>query len=196
MRKFAHIISLIFNPPIFFLTMPFLVVYKQTQDPWISLRWTLFSFVFIFVSLTFLFVGKVKGNYSDLDLSKKEERDKFYNTLLILVFVYLVASFFFRGVMFALSIISIGLLFGMIVFKVVNKYIKASIHVAIICAFVTTITTLFGAQYFLITFWIIPLVGWARVYLKRHTLKEVLLGSVLGSFITIVTFLIGKYIYT
>lgn len=193
-RLFAKIVSLVFNPVIFLFSLPFIVVYKQTESISYALKWQLFSGFFVVIGLLIIYLGIRRGIFSDIDLSQKKEREEFYYFALVLSFFYLIISLFFKGIFFYLSIVGLGIFLAIIIFTFVNKFIKASIHLASLCAFITTITILFGINYFWLTFWIIPLVSWSRLYLKKHTKKELILGSILGILITLATFLMAAKI--
>lgn len=194
MILFAELFSFLFNPAVFFFLMPYFVVYRQTGNNISAVKWELFSFIFLFVGFVLLLFGRYKKIFSDIDLSSRAERAKFYIVLWFLAFAYLFAAILFRGLFFDLSVISLGISLGIIVFTFVNMFIKASIHVAVACAFVITVSVLYGQNGFLWTIWIIPLVSWARIVLKKHTIYEVTFGGLLGTLITFVTFLIRRYI--
>lgn len=192
---FARFISFIFNPTVFFLMMPFLIVYHQTRSGFYALKWEIFSFLFLFLGIVLFFVGRLKGTFSDEDVSKREERYRLYIMSYLLAFIYFIASIFFKGISFPLSIISFGIIFGILIFNLVNYRIKASIHMAVASAFVITVGVLYGWVFSLFILWIIPLVLWARIISKKHSIKEAVLGGILGIGITLITALIGKQLY-
>ncbi|MCL4353101.1 hypothetical protein M1615_01350 [Patescibacteria group bacterium] len=73
-----------------------------------------------------------------------------------------------------------------------NHFAKISIHAAVIFAFVISMAFMYGAKALIATFWMIPLVAWARIESKKHTVGEVVLGGLSGSLITVITFILGK----
>lgn len=190
----AHLLSYLFNPLLFFLLMPYLVVLKQTNDTFVALKWTMFSALFVGAGLLIVLIGKIRGTFSDFDLSKRKERAKFYILLWPLLICYVIAAFLFRGMFFSLSIIAIGIVIGLVLFELVNRKIKASIHIGVAVAFAMAIGILFGWVYFGITILIVPLLAWARLILKRHTIEEVFTGAFLGTIITSVTVMLAKVI--
>jgi hypothetical protein len=193
-RILAEVLSLVFNPVIFLFSLPFLVVYRQTTNLSSAIKWELFSGFFVVIGLAIIYLGIRRGIFSDEDLSKRQEREEFYYFALILSFTYLIASLLLRGIFFHLSIVGLGLFLAIIIFTFVNKFIKASVHLGALWAFIITVSLLFGLNYFWLTIWIVPLVMWARLYLKRHTKKELIVGSMLGIFITLATFLMAVII--
>lgn len=191
----AEFISYLFHPVILFLLMPFLVVYWQTGNGISALKWQIFSSAFIFLAVIIIFMEIMRGDFSDFDISKKNERLKFYIIILMIGVLYLLSAYYFKGIYFSLSIISMGIAFGIIVFAFINRFIKASVHVCVATAFVITNSILFGNTVLLLTLWIVPLLAWTRLTLKQHTIQEVLAGGFLGIVITIMTFLFGLQFY-
>lgn len=195
MLALARFLSFLFHPVTLLLPTPFLIVYKETYNGFYALKWEVFSFFFIFLGIILFLLGRFTGLFSDSDLSKREERYAFYKMLLFLVFLYFLLSVFFKGIFFPMSIISLGILLGIAGFEIINKHIKASIHVGVASAFVVTLSLLFGSHAVLASVWTIPLVSWSRIALKKHTLTEILVGGFFGTAVTLLTFLIGKYIH-
>lgn len=195
MKLFAKFLSYLFHPILFFLIMPFFVVYRQTESSLYAIKWMVFSSVFILFGVMAILFETLKGDFSDFDISQKEQRMKFYMIMFIIGFVYLFAALYFKGIFFPLSIISLGIALGLIIFAFVSHYIKASIHVAVASAFVATIALLYKNGSIIEIGLIVPLIAWARIILKRHTLFEVFIGGLLGIVITLITFFLGKFIY-
>jgi hypothetical protein len=193
-KLLAEIISIVFNPVVFLITFPLMIVYKETTSISAALKWEIFTGFFVAVGLLIIYFGIRKGVFSDEDLSKRKEREEFYYFALVISFVYLVAALLLKGIFFYLSIAGIGIFLAIIILTFVNRHIKASIHMASLCSFIVTISVLFGINYFWFSFWIVPLIFWSRLYLKRHTRKELILGGLLGIVITLATFLMAAKI--
>jgi len=150
---------------------------------------------FIGFGIIAFFLGKWRGIFSDYDLTKKEEREKFYAVAAILAVSYFTIAFSFKGIFFPISIVALGIVLGIILLVFINLYIKASIHIAVITAFVITMEYLYDQNTFWTLFIIIPLLAWSRLILKRHTIPELIVGVLLGTGITIITFFAGKLLY-
>jgi membrane-associated phospholipid phosphatase len=94
----------------------------------------------------------------------------------------LYGSYLLTAVMFCYTINSTIVL-------VINFYWKISVHATGVGGPLAALTVIYGwpvAPLFLL----IPLVGWARVFLKAHTLGQVVAGSVLGFILTLVQLLL------
>lgn len=141
-----------------------------------------------------MLLGRWRGMFSDHELSIKEERSRFYAIVWVLAFVYLIIALYFKGSIFPLSIIALGILLGIVIFELANRFIKVSMHVAVACAFVLAIGLLYGQTPFLATVWIVPLLSWARISLKKHTMGEVIAGGSLGVGVVGLTIFIQRYL--
>lgn len=196
MRKIAQIVSLIFSPINFLLITPYIVVHSQIPSRLYAIKWTLYSAIFIATGVIFILFGKLVGIFSDFDISQREQRIRIYVVAWFLVVAYWLSSLFFKGIFFPISIIAFGLVVGIFFFTIINRFVKASIHMGFACAFVVTASILWKGDTFLKVCWIIPLVMWSRLVLKKHTWREVITGSVLGTILTLFTLYIGKLLYS
>lgn len=195
MRIFlAELISLIFHPVVLAFLMPFVIVYRHTGSGIYALKWEIFSAAFMLVGIALLLMGRWKGFFSDSDITRREERYNLYILSFMIAFLYFAAALFFKGILFPLSIVSLGIILATGIFLVVNHFLKASIHMGVVCAFVVAVGALYGWTAFFLVLLTIPLVFWSRIVLKRHTLREAIAGGVLGSLVTLLTILIGKYL--
>jgi len=194
-KKIAQLISFVFSPISFLFITPYVVVHSQISSRLYAIKWSLFSLLFIGTGVLFILVGRVFGVFSDFDISHREERIKIYIASWILVVLYWLCALFFKGIFFPISIIAFGLVIGIFFFTIVNRFVKASIHTGFACAFIITASILWGGNNFLKVIWILPLVIWSRLFLKKHSIKEVITGGLLGSALTFVTFLLTKFLY-
>jgi len=71
------------------------------------------------------------------------------------------------------------------ILSLVTLFWKISFHGAAISAAATT-TVMVAGSYAWPVVLLVPLVGWARVRLKRHTLRQVIYGSLLGVLIALI----------
>lgn len=192
---FAELFSFMFHPVVFSLMTPFFVVYRETYNEKYALKWAIFTALFIGLFIVTFGIGRVKGIFSDIDVSKRSERTKFYLILCPFILVYILLSFLFKGIFFPLLLIAVGMIFGLILYEVVTLKIKASMHVGIAVAWAITMGILYGPLVFMISCSIIPIVIWARLRLKRHSVSEIVAGGALGAVITFLSFFLGKVVY-
>ena len=133
-KKIAEIISLILNPLVLLMPVPFFLVFEKTDNLIRSLAWTGISTFFICLYLILIIVGIKFRIFSDLDVSKREQRPVLFLVGLFLAISYLVFLFLFHapGI---LQIGTLALILGLFVIGVVNMFTKVSGHLAVLSAF-------------------------------------------------------------
>lgn len=188
----ARYTSLILHPIVFAFVLPFIVVYHNTQNVEYGLQWMIFTVFFVFIGFLAFFILRPKDVFTDFDLSHKNKRPIFYATALLFAVLYFIVAVLFKGIFFPLTIVSIGVILGIVLFELVNFYLKASIHVGMVSALVVTVGLLYGFTAGLAILWTPFALGWSRLVLKKHTKPEIIIGGVLGSMVTIITFAVAR----
>lgn len=186
----ARIISTVFNP--FFVLPPtlYLLIDKAANNDIYAFKWAMFSFVFISIVGIFVVFGVILGIFSDMDVSKREERPLFFAFTGIVAILYLISILIFNAPKVLLvTVFAISL--GLVLIAIVNSKIKVSVHVATISSLISSVAIIYGGV-FLFAFSIIPVVAWSRVKTKRHTLLEAVTGGILGIALTIIVYIVGK----
>ena len=119
---------------------------------------------------------------SELHIPVRQQRNLPYAINIVSNFVgfMLIARFLGLGALAAVMLINVAL--GCVV-TLVNLYWKISAHVIGAGMPLAVLVWFFGWAA-LPFFLLIPLVGWARLYLKAHTLSQVVAGAILGFTLT------------
>jgi hypothetical protein len=188
----AEIISLILNPLLILVPVPFFLVYEKTGSLMLSFVWTVVSVSFLFVYFLAILAGIKIGVVSDLDISKREQRPLLFLIGMILALIYFATLFLFH----APGILIIGticIILGIIILGVVNMFTKVSWHLAVLSALLTFLIIAEGWRA-LLGLLLLPVVAWARIKTKNHTLFQTILGTVLGTGTVIVIYVIFKYV--
>jgi membrane-associated phospholipid phosphatase len=186
-RDLARILSTIFNP---FLTAIALFVIlshiraNSTEEFW----WLLFLSTF-FTSIgpmLFIFWLYATDRISDLDMSIREEREKVFGVFVIFYLLGTIALWLTHSPRLLIATMA-GYSLSTIVVQYITRYWKISTHALGITAPLVALSLLYGTQPlpFLV---LIPMVCWARVYLKAHTVAQVIAGAALGSVSVILFF--------
>lgn len=186
----ARIISYISNPLIIMLPTPFLLVDKVSNNDIYALKWTIFSYVFIGMVVLFVAIEVLFGIFSNFDISKKEQRPLFFSFVGLITFFYLLALLLLNGPKI-LFVAVFATMAGLLAMTIVNKWIKASVHVAAISAFIFSIGIIYGGLY-LFGLLIVPLIAWSRVKTKKHTAIEAAVGGVVGILVTMIVYLVSR----
>ncbi len=115
---------------------------------------------------------------SDLDISVREERERVFG---MFVGLYLAGTLVLYALHAPPMIVATmaGYTAAAGLMQYITRYWKISAHAVGITAPLVVLVALYGEQPlpFLL---LIPIVGWARVYLKAHTLLQVCAGVALG----------------
>lgn len=147
--------------------------------------------IFLPLSLRMYFKSK-NGSYTNFDVSDRIQRKSLYTFALPLMVIVTIILFATKQK----ENLSISVLFAtilIIVSQVVNLYIKSSMHVALniyLSFLVIPMNLKTGIILLFLTF----LIGWSRVNLKRHTIKEVLFGCLIGTTISIIMLFAEGYL--
>lgn len=174
----ARFLSFIFNPLILLLTVPFFLLLRLGSELNYALTWTGYTFFFLIALTLFIRECVKRGIFTNMDVSKREQRPLLFNVSILMTILYLGGLYLFDGPQI-LVIITVGVMLGIVLISIINTRIKASMHVATISALIFTTAIVFSGYYLLLLF-LIPLVAWARLKIKRHTLSETVVGGLLG----------------
>lgn len=188
----AQLISIIFHPAVISIATPFVLFFLVEHEASYSLLWFFYPLVFVVFVIVFTLYGMKMKMFSDFDVTKRKERRPLYFFVIFLSFLYLLLLVLFHGPK-SLMVLGVGVLIGAIIFELVNRRLKASVHVASVSAFMCTLALLYGGVFFFLPL-LVPVIAWSRIHMKRHTFSEALMGGVVGTFLTVVIYLVIEYI--
>lgn len=192
MTKIAKYISIIGHP---LLTIPVFIVIVMFKfndfHKAFLISSLIIGFVFIPVILWMYFKSK-NGSYTNFDVSDKTQRKSlflFAVPLLLIVTIILYktnqSSNLCISVLFALILVIIS--------QIINIFIKSSLHVSLNIYLAALIFTI-DYKISLIVLLFTGLLCWSRVKLKRHTIKEVVFGLLIGTCISLIMLKFEGYI--
>ena len=149
---------------------------------------------FLFTSTFFTSLGPMlyilwlyaSDRIADLDLSVRSEREAVFSTFVIF-YTLGTATLWLIGAPRLLIATMAGYAVASLVVGYITRYWKISTHALGISASMVALTYVYHQQPlpFLV---LIPIVGWSRVYLKAHTVAQVLAGIALGATSVIVVY--------
>ena len=184
MEKFAQVISGIFSP----VAESLAIIWLATNMNITFLGWTkVFSlslFFIFFLPYGFFFYLKKNKKISDNDISKRGERHRFNIFTFFSIALFLAIMFFFNEK--ALVFFYLRLLTPFFIYIIITFFWKISGHMVVNSIFVQLIYFYTkNPLLLLLGIFVLFLVGWSRVYLKRHTLVQVSFGGLLPLIILI-----------
>lgn len=173
----SRLISNIFNPLTALLVYFVYFSYQHyTWEEMLHRFWPILLIVALPVSFWIVWNVK-KGNYSNMDVSNRNQRKSLYVVIGIVMLVYLIVFYMMNK---SIDTIMPFLLILLFLMQISNYFIKSSMHTAFN---VITAAFFFNQDVKLGVLWLIIaiIVGLTRIVLKRHTLSEVLMGGFLAA---------------
>lgn len=192
LKKIAQFISTVLNPITLLSPVAYFLVLRQTGNHELAFFWEIISLIFLLIVSVFILIGIEEKIFSDIDISKRKQRPLLFTFAMGLCAIYIVFLYFLKAPSI-LFITAFTIILGIIIFEAVNRVTKASIHVGTISAFTTSVSLVYGGLFYL-TLFLIPLVAWSRIKTHNHTKKQTVIGGSLGILITLVVYVIFKYI--
>jgi membrane-associated phospholipid phosphatase len=186
-RDLARILSTIFNPFLTALALFVILAHasaRNTLDFW----WLLFLSTFFTSIGPMLYVFWLYGTdrISDLDMSVRHEREAVFGAFVVFYLLGTIVMWLVHAPRLMIAAMAAYTLSTLVV-QYITRYWKISTHAIGITAPLVALTLLYGSQTlpFLV---LIPMVCWARVYLKAHTVMQVIAGAVLATISTVLFF--------
>jgi membrane-associated phospholipid phosphatase len=177
LTRFARLVSNLFSPAALALPVMVLGVYvSHVPGTW---RYAvLFTAVAVLLPLLDMSYLMAAGKVSDFHLDKRHERRRPFlvSTLCLSLALVLFRLTDAPPVMMAMA--QATLLQTLVLFVITLGW-KISIHMATVTSVVTFMLLAFGSEA-LAFLAVIPLVGWARLLLKRHNLPQLVAGGIVG----------------
>ena len=194
--RLARWISVLFDSSI--ISLPVFFAFGWTATGVTGLVWAgLILLIITGIPLAYLILGQRWGWVSDFEMTQRSERPRFIlvslsSDLLALAIIYL-----FHGPSLLLVMVLTYLCLGVTMFTVSNFW-KISLHMAGVSGFSMALAFVFGAPA-LVAFFSLPLVAWARLHRRKHTIAQLIAGAFAGSLITVLVFglssLLGLFIF-
>jgi len=187
----ARIFSTICNP--FLTALTLFVIMAHAEATSTAQFWEL-----LFVSTAFTSIGPMlfvlwlysTDRIADLDMSVRSERERVFGAFVLFYWVGTGVLWLIHAPTLIVATMG-GYAAASLVVQYITRYWKISTHALGITAPLVASLYLFGREP-LPFFVLVPIVCWARVYLRAHTLWQVLAGSALGALTTVTFFAIFR----
>jgi len=181
--RFARYVSIILSPSIVSLPLLLLIALYHQSNLLLAAGYTALTLIFLSIGpLLYIAIGVRKGHLSDMDVTRRSERLKPFLFGLASATVVLVMLIVTNAPHNLQNIVLVTIICGLI-FMIITLWWKISIHASALSGAVTFVAMLYGTTA-LPLFSLVILVSWSRVVMRRHTLGQVIAGSVLGAALT------------
>jgi len=183
--RFARYVSNILAPATISLPFILLVAFYQAQDKLSALIYACITLFFLSVGpLLYIIIGVRLGKLSDIDVSRRSQRFGPFLFGIVSVTIGWIVLSLINGPR-NLQTVMIMTIFSGTVMMVITLWWKISMHASSLGGVATMLTALYGAV-MLPLFILLILVSWSRVVLRRHTVPQVIAGSLAGIVLTLV----------
>jgi membrane-associated phospholipid phosphatase len=189
----ARIFSTVLNPFLTALALFVIVAHEKAKD-------TQTFWFFLFTSTFFTSIGPMlyvfwlyaTDRISDLDMSVRSERERVFGIFVLFYAIGTLVLYQLHAPALLTASMA-GYTFAALVTQYITRYWKISTHALGISAPLVVLIYLYHLQPlpFLV---LIPIVGWSRVWLRAHTVLQVVAGTALGVVSVLVFFRIFKLI--
>lgn len=183
----ARIFSTVCNP--FLTSLALFVILAGARSNGAPDFWILLFNSAFFTSIApmlFIFYLYATDRISDLDMSIRTERERVFIAFVVLYALGSLDLWLIRAPTIMTASMA-GYAASLLIVQWITRYWKISTHALGITAPLVALTVLFGERP--VPFYIlIPLVGWSRVYLRAHTLLQVVAGTLLAAVNTLLFF--------
>jgi membrane-associated phospholipid phosphatase len=173
----------VLNPTYSLLPILMLVTYNATGSWFEALEWTALAASIVLLPMLLFIHRRVRaGIYADNQVSVREQRHVIYALGALCTGLYSITVYTLDGPL-ELKATLMALFAAGLVAMVFNFLSKISIHTGGIAGLVTILIILFGRGA-LPAVVLVPLVGWSRVVLGRHTIQQVVAGALTAVVVT------------
>ena len=179
-RWVSHLIS----PHIVGVVITAAIAFQYSQNPFETLMWLSLLLPLIIVPpLAYLFWLTYKGQIEDIYMPRRETRIRPLTVMMVWLLVCrgLIRYWAAPQIVEAFVLVTIVLV-GIL--SLVTLFWKISFHGATISAAATATVMVTGSYAWPVVL-LIPLVGWSRIRLQRHTPRQVIYGSLVGALIAL-----------
>ena len=177
--RMARHVSNILSPASISLPFIVLVALYRASDKLTALLYALITLFFVSVGpLAYIVIGVHLGKLSDIDISHRSERARPFLFGISSTLVGLLVLLLIQGPKNLQTALIITIV-SAIILLITTLWWKISIHASSLGGVATMLTALYGAA-MLPCFFLLILVSWSRVVLRRHTILQVIAGSLVS----------------
>jgi membrane-associated phospholipid phosphatase len=188
----ARIFSNIISPPVIFAVLGLALAWRELPI-WPGFLWAaVYGLLVSLLPILFVVYRLRTGQISDLHMNTTRERRLPYLVGVGAAVLALAVIAIFDGpqLLFCLSLVSV---IELGVLAVINDFWKISIHATSIAGATVIVALVYGLPFGLLLLPLVLLVSWLRLYLRRHTVAQVLAGLALGTFAPLSMYVLGCF---
>jgi hypothetical protein len=184
-NRLARWISIIFDSSV--LSVPIFLAIGWTSSQDTGLAWAAVTLLIVTgIPLTYILIGRKVGWVSDFEISQRSDRPRFILLSLGSDVIALLLLSFSNGPQLLRVMVLAYLCLGATMITI-SSFWKISLHMAGVGGFSTALVFVFGSPA-LFAFLSLPLVAWARLHRRKHTIMQLVAGAFAGILTTAIVF--------
>ncbi|GAB4515779.1 MAG: hypothetical protein OHK0046_19730 [Anaerolineae bacterium] len=182
--SWARVVSDIFSPPVVWGVFAVFIALLDAPTNQHAFLWaSVYILMVCMLPVMYIAVMVKRGEITDIHMRVREQRIKpFLVSIACTILAWLTLRY-----LGAPRVVPLFVLFSLaqlLIMAVITLVWQISVHAICITGLSVATAAFFGWLPALLTLPLIPLVGAARLKLKRHTLAQVVAGSVVGAVVT------------
>ncbi len=186
-EKLAELTSNIINPFLLSFAVIILLVMKSAVSASEATKWALISIAISVLPVFIIVICLVRQKKLEgVFVNPRHQRNGIYLLASVIGAIACGVMWYF-GAPRLLSVTFTAGLAAIVIFMIVNRFWKISLHTAFASASVTIITIVCGSIGAL-TILLLPPVAWSRIKLKQHSPAQVITGALLSAAIVVAVF--------
>ena len=186
-ERIANLTSNILNPFLVSLVLILLLSFKSTSSALDAVKWLLISIAVSILPVFGVIIYLVRSQkLENAFINVRKQRTKIYLLASVCAGVGCIILPYLEAPPTLIATFVAGFS-AVVVFMCINFLWKISLHTALITASVAILIILYGSIA-AITIVLVPLIAWARIELKHHSLAQVAAGALLAALIVVVVF--------
>lgn len=181
--RLARLLTEIFAPsPVGVVAIVF-VAWHYSDTHGAALKWAGLAILFVAVVPFAFIVGQVlRGRVTDIHVRQREQRRPII-LLSLCSWLIAIAALYRLGAPHQLVAAIVTGVVALVIFGAITYWWQISFHVSTLAGVLTVFLLIFGRSV-LPLYLLVPLVAWARIALRAHTLAQTLAGAVIGAIIS------------
>ncbi len=191
-ERLAKLISRLFDLYTWSIILNFLFLYRSNlTSPQVAALIPIVVLLELILPVIIFAVFLKKGIISDVDITRREQRPRFFSVLAALMLVGSAAGYVYGNPLFFW--LQLTVLATIMIMVVITLFWKISGHTMVNSLGIFFLNYFFAGKFWWLYFLLLP-VAWSRWHLKKHSPLQLLAGAVLGLAVPLVMLKLGGFL--
>lgn len=189
--NWARVVSDLLSPPVVWAFFVFPIAFRDAVSRQQAMLWALTYIVLVcLLPVVYIIMMVKRGLITDIHMKVRQQRMRpFMVSIVCTAFAWLVLRL--MGAPTVVPLFALFSLVQLVVLALITLAWQISIHAVSIAGVMVAALVLFGLLPGLLTLPLVVLVGAARLKLKRHTIAQVVVGTLVGIVVPMLLFMVA-----